>query len=116
MSRYFLLFLLVFVNINCANRGYDTLSLEVPELFPGFTPESYTKNETPKNIMYVENDLPEEEKTKDEFYEKEYQLKKQSSYLYYIPNTRQPSSFLDKDKYKDWPKIRIKNSEALLIK
>ncbi len=108
--------MLLFTCINCANRGYDTLSLEVPELFPGFDPDSYVVNETPNNIMYVQKKLPDEQKTKLEFIDGEYQLKKDSAYFYYVPMDRQPSSFVDKDKYKNWPKIKVNNLEALLIK
>lgn len=116
MKNRLIIFVLTFVLLSCANRGYDTLSLEVPEFFPGFNPDLYEINETPKNIMYVQKSLPKEQKQKLEFIDGEYQLIKKSAYLYYVPVERKPSSFIDKEKYKNWPKIKLNDFDALLIK
>ncbi len=117
MSKVIKLLIALLLTQGCANRGYNTLSLEVPELFPGFDPNKYIIQETPNNLMYIQKHLSSEFKDTNEFVEKDYSLKMNSSkYIYYVPLSRQPSSFLDIKKYNLWPTIRLQHRDALLIK
>ena len=81
-----IIFLLV---VSCANRGYDSLIQEVPELFSDFDKNNYVELDLPQNTVYVEKKLPIEEKEITEFDEKRY-IKKQNikSYDYYVPKNR----------------------------
>ena len=56
MSKLLVIFLVFAFIQGCANRGYNTLALEVPELFPGFDASSYIINETP--VSYTHLTLP----------------------------------------------------------
>jgi len=118
MNKIVILSLILFT-ISCANRGYDSLSQEVPELFPGFQKNNYVKKETPKNIMYISKQLPENQKNKEEFYENEYNLNKNTkTYHYYVPKNRVPSSLSNNIEFIGWPKIQTKLlgiDEAVLI-
>jgi len=114
-----ILIIIVLIASGCANRGYRTLSQEVPELFPDFKAENYEKKETPKNIVYTEKVLPQSEKDKKEFHEKEYVFKKGiKSYNFHVPRARLPSSG-GIDLLIDIERIKTtfdKNTSAILIR
>jgi len=102
----------IFIISGCAHRGYDGLVQEVPELFPGFKSENYEKKETPQNIVYVEKNLPESEKKKEEFYEEEYlKARNPSSYHYYVPKNRVSKLSNEKSILKNWPTINTSHNK-----
>ncbi len=117
MSKYFLILILL-TTVGCANRGYDSLAQEVPELFPDFDKSNYVKLDLPKNKVYVQKILPESEKKITEFNEINY-LKKQKpkSYEYYVPIRRMPSS-VDSSLFDSYQRIRSSynsNIKSILI-
>lgn len=119
MSKCIFLIISTLFVVGCASRGYDNLVQEVPELFGKFDAKKYERRETPKNILYLAKTLPKEQKEKSEFYEEEYNLKKQpNSYHYYVPKNREPSSLQNSEIFVDWPKIHTRlpgRENALLI-
>ena len=69
--------------------------------------------------MYISKQLPENQKNKEEFYENEYNLNKNTkAYQYYVPKNRVPSSLPNDSTFIGWPKIQttlLDSDEAVLI-
>lgn len=117
-SNLYLLGLILITS--CASRGYKSLHQDVPELFfKDFKEENYIKKETPKNVIYVEKVLPEEEKNKEEFIGDHYQANTESkTYGFYIPNSRIPGKRFDLSIIKGFPVIKTTKDlykKAILI-
>lgn len=116
MNKFF--FIYSFFLVGCVSRGYSELVDEVPELFPEFHAENYYKKETPKNIIYVENTLPESEKRKEEFRQFEYvERRKPESYRYYIPKDRLKAKSKNRffEKYRRISTTHKPETQALLV-
>ncbi len=114
----FVLVIILLSTVACANRGYDSLAQEVPELFLDIDKSKYVKLTLPNNTVYIDKNLPSQEQQITDFNEENY-LKKQklNSYNYYIPKNRVPSS-VSLNLFSDYKRIKSSynpNTDALLI-
>jgi len=112
-------FIILFVS-SCASRGYKSLKQDIPSLFSkDFKEGRFIRKETPENILYIEKNLPQEEKDQEEFLEENYLVNDASkSYMFYTPKNRTPGQRFDSSLFENHPLIETTkdlNQKAILI-